>query len=489
MEAKEHEQLGVIEVLIIFGLAMFFAYFFLLMIGYPGIFPVGESAFVQRMTQLLVLLGVIAGAIFAMKHPRDFEEVAYRPAKTVAWGIVGCLPPVFLMLESSGVVVPVPVIGVVSLLAGFGGGYFLTGWEDLSSRGRIKDVLLSIGTAMIAGIALLLVITLFMQPMAQGAMGVLLMLANAGFFYGVSTRRDQETDGSKPKKRKKDKQAEEADKEDEDDSRTFNLKLSALLLVVNIPLGYLLPMLYELGIFLYYVTIGLAIVGMVLFVVILRASKKELTFVGLLRMGVGATAVALLVGGISVDFIIATCVILFVTWMILRLAHACTLIKLTRVQKVAPVYLLVRGKLPGYLGFVIGFVVNNVVFMTFMNDSALATGGLVVVGVLIVCSLALFPFSENYDNQLAVVPVVIDKTMATAEDIEKAKCAELAKRYNLSPREEEILFYIVRGRNARYIAEKLVISESTAKTHIHNIYKKSGIHSQQKFIDIMDELV
>ena len=109
------------------------------------------------------------------------------------------------------------------------------------------------------------------------------------------------------------------------------------------------------------------------------------------------------------------------------------------------------------------------------------------MAVLAVTSLAAFPYSEDYDRQLAVIPVVIDKSTASAEDIEHAKCAELAKRFGLSPREEEILFYIVRGRNAKFIAEKLFISESTAKTHIHNIYKKSGIHSQQKFIDIMDE--
>jgi DNA-binding CsgD family transcriptional regulator/MFS family permease len=488
LSTSERKTIGVIEVLILLGLIGMFAYYFLLIIGYPFVFPMSADSFARRMVQLMSFIGITVGALFALRHPRDYAVHAYTPAKTIIWGLVGCIPPVLLMLEACSIFVPVPASGLAYAVAGFGAGYFIVGWEDLSSRGRVDDTLVIFGSAMIAALAVMLLVVIFMDPVAQGVMGILLMAMNLALFYGVSVRREFNEPGSgKKKKGSKDKAEEE--EEVEDKGSTFNHKLSALLLITNIPLGFLLPMLYELGSIIFFVAIGVALVSLIVFVLCVRLSGKNLTFINLLRGSIGAASVALLIAGININWLIVTCVILFSVWVILRLAHGCTLVRLTRVQKVSPVFLTVRGKLPAYAGFILGFIINNIIFNLTLSDSALVSGGLVLVAVLIVSALILFPFSQNYSKQLDVVPVVVDVNASSPDDIEHAKCAELAKRYGLSPREEEILFYIVKGRNAHYIAEKLVISESTAKTHIHNIYKKSGIHSQQKFIDIMDELV
>ncbi|MBX2861647.1 MAG: response regulator transcription factor [Vampirovibrio sp.] len=42
----------------------------------------------------------------------------------------------------------------------------------------------------------------------------------------------------------------------------------------------------------------------------------------------------------------------------------------------------------------------------------------------------------------------------------------------LSPREKEILKYIIEGKSNKYIGEKLFITERTVKTHVMNIRKK-----------------
>lgn len=60
------------------------------------------------------------------------------------------------------------------------------------------------------------------------------------------------------------------------------------------------------------------------------------------------------------------------------------------------------------------------------------------------------------------------------------------ERHQLTPREEEILRYLARGRNTAYIQEKLVVSPHTVKTHVYNIYKKLDVHSQQQLIDLVD---
>ena len=61
----------------------------------------------------------------------------------------------------------------------------------------------------------------------------------------------------------------------------------------------------------------------------------------------------------------------------------------------------------------------------------------------------------------------------------------LARQHGLTPREREVLELIARGRNRQYVAEKLVISEGTAKTHIKRIYAKLGIHSREELLDLV----
>ena len=63
------------------------------------------------------------------------------------------------------------------------------------------------------------------------------------------------------------------------------------------------------------------------------------------------------------------------------------------------------------------------------------------------------------------------------------KCSVLAERYELSPRQVEVLEMLAVGRNARFIAERLTISQSTAQTHIRAIYTKLNVHSHQEVVD------
>jgi DNA-binding NarL/FixJ family response regulator len=48
----------------------------------------------------------------------------------------------------------------------------------------------------------------------------------------------------------------------------------------------------------------------------------------------------------------------------------------------------------------------------------------------------------------------------------------------LTPREVEVLRQIVQGASNRIIAERLVIAESTVKTHIYHIFAKLDVSSR-----------
>ena len=56
--------------------------------------------------------------------------------------------------------------------------------------------------------------------------------------------------------------------------------------------------------------------------------------------------------------------------------------------------------------------------------------------------------------------------------------AALLKLANLSPRERQVLGLVARGMKTGAIAEQLVISTETARTHIQNILTKLGAHSR-----------
>lgn len=84
-----------------------------------------------------------------------------------------------------------------------------------------------------------------------------------------------------------------------------------------------------------------------------------------------------------------------------------------------------------------------------------------------------------------------DLTLMRSEgvlDLPIAKAlAEIEDRYSISPRERDVFELLATGHTATPIAEKLFLSVSTVKSHIYNIYKKMGIHSQNELIEIIKQ--
>lgn len=59
--------------------------------------------------------------------------------------------------------------------------------------------------------------------------------------------------------------------------------------------------------------------------------------------------------------------------------------------------------------------------------------------------------------------------------------------YKLTPREEEILGYLIECRHTSEICEELSISTGTVKTHIHNIYMKLEVNTQAELMRELSE--
>lgn len=61
------------------------------------------------------------------------------------------------------------------------------------------------------------------------------------------------------------------------------------------------------------------------------------------------------------------------------------------------------------------------------------------------------------------------------------------ERFNITKREKEIILLLVKGYSYNQLAEELVISVTTVKTHIHNIYKKVGVKNKIELIHLMNK--
>lgn len=68
------------------------------------------------------------------------------------------------------------------------------------------------------------------------------------------------------------------------------------------------------------------------------------------------------------------------------------------------------------------------------------------------------------------------------------QCLALQERFGLSSRETEVMELIARGNSMAAIAERLVISENTVRTHAKHIYTKLDIHKRQELLDMLHEL-
>lgn len=77
--------------------------------------------------------------------------------------------------------------------------------------------------------------------------------------------------------------------------------------------------------------------------------------------------------------------------------------------------------------------------------------------------------------------------VVTEEDRYAARAKELAGEYRITARESEIMLQLARGRSAAFIAEELVCSPATVRTHMKSIYAKLGVHSKQQLIDLFAE--
>jgi DNA-binding CsgD family transcriptional regulator len=128
-------------------------------------------------------------------------------------------------------------------------------------------------------------------------------------------------------------------------------------------------------------------------------------------------------------------------------------------------------------------------------------GAGILITSVIECSILLFYTTEVYIAFLftftffagnAFLPVYLNYgTLFTVFASEKDKdfsFEEFCKKYEVSPRETDIVREICNGLSNKEISEKLFISLQTVKDHTHRIYIKTNVKSRVQLIYLVKEL-
>ncbi len=141
------------------------------------------------------------------------------------------------------------------------------------------------------------------------------------------------------------------------------------------------------------------------------------------------------------------------------------------------------------LGSVAGAQLGILANATLARDPALFALLLAGVVFAFVAYNVLSPDVFNFDRavrEVETVKPVQEVEQAGATDSLAEAVSRAVSRFGLTPREAEALELLAHGRNTAAIQERMVVSRSTAKTHVRNVYAKLGVHSQQDLIDLVE---
>ena len=111
--------------------------------------------------------------------------------------------------------------------------------------------------------------------------------------------------------------------------------------------------------------------------------------------------------------------------------------------------------------------------------------------VFVGLSVAYFGFlsvSPNLPVSAKPTEAEPNKAAARTQDELLARvCASLAVTAGLSPRESQIFALLAKGFSASYVSGALLISESTARTHVSNIYRKLNVTCRDELLVLVAE--
>lgn len=136
------------------------------------------------------------------------------------------------------------------------------------------------------------------------------------------------------------------------------------------------------------------------------------------------------------------------------------------------------GRLMNSLGKALGWLLGFVLLQTgVLNESLFVYLMITVTAALMIVRTAVHGRLEQSEP-----PKSNDEPVPLLDDA----ISSISKSSGLSPREAEVFALLARGRTSAHIGEKLFISKNTVKSHASRIYQKTGVHTQQELLDLVE---
>lgn len=170
------------------------------------------------------------------------------------------------------------------------------------------------------------------------------------------------------------------------------------------------------------------------------------------------------------------CVLVCAAYMSANIFYQVTYVEIAQTAKVALLPLIACGTGADAIGVVVGESLCDA-----MRHLGLLSFEAVYLLVLIVASLILLVTIRRLrDRELQSLWGFCEREDGGVS-IEEC-CDRIAAQVSLTPREREVLEMLVRGRTAQEMAEDMVVSLATTRTHVRNLYRKIDVHSQAELI-------
>ena len=467
-----HKRLGFMQLTIICGFSLYYAWYLITFFGLFMSSPIGTGFAEMHFGQVIFFGASVIATIglLASFHKTGSIALGHTKFLFLASLIPGLLLPLVVAIGSVAGYPPLPIFYLACFASGASLAIGFMLWEDLATHGYLNRGVLAHGTIFCAGGVLFLACELFLTLSQASVLAILLLCASTALLAFITPRCDTLED-----------------KPVEPVKQYFRSTwhLDVIVSVINIAFGYAFILLYFKDLHILLVAMGIAIFVDLVFALVIGRGKW-VVFAGSARICTAFASCALILlvcpGGITKTIALCT---LVVFWFVFRTMNGGSLTDLANHHDFSMLYSSTRGKLPANIGFTLGLALGITAIGANIPDLARLYIPLLLVALFILTALFFLPFDNESKTAGYHTLALVDLHESQADTLNKT-CESIAARFKLSPRESEVLTYLVRGRNAKHIAEKLYLSESTVKTHISNIYRKVGVHSQQELLDALD---
>jgi len=476
------------------GFAAFFAWFLVFAFGTPAAMQADAQPLARLLPKACLFIALLVGSLFTKLLPQRVEHFLGRRWCGGALLAVCCLCSLSLFLArgsfSMNALAPAPTaifFIVVHVVAGLIAGFGFLAWHAMGIRFSHDAILYFEGASTAAGALASAAVLEWVPSMflscASTAAGALSLAAWVWASTGARARSAQLESNSAPKRDRK-QVASHLDR-----------RFRALFIVLNCMFGLAWCLVHAT------VTdacLPLLAAGMCLLVLVVATRGQKGVpdrYVMLLMRACLAAAVIspfVFATGYGPCLAVSKC-LLVASWSICWAIDMSLLLQQAHEFSLSAVKHTANSMVINNAGFLAGWCAGTVAVALHVPGSPLETPVSLALAVVVTLLGAWLIPLNTYSSPDKVIAKQAETARRRSEmqrgsDTRSAQMAHAASRYELTEREQDVLIWLVRGRTAKAISKELDVSESTAKTHIYNIYKKTGVHSQQELITLIESL-